>query len=152
MKRLAFSVVLGTSVLVLLGCSEEKNTSATTPQSAKLDRQIDARVYSQGQKLYQQNCAVCHGKQREGAADWRQRDADGAFPPPPLNGTGHTWHHPTEVLVEIIKNGTAATGGKMPAWKDVLSDAEIHAILDWITAQWSDEIYQAWYTNQQQAN
>ena len=33
----------------------------------------------------------------------------------------------------------------MPGWKDKLSDREIKLILTWITAQWPDELYTAWY-------
>ena len=44
----------------------------------------------------------------------------------------------------IIKDGTGNLGGNMPAWKDKLSDNEIDAILEWIKAQWPDNIYWAW--------
>lgn len=151
-QLLLYVLLLATAIHLKVGNSAESRVTEPGARSAKPERNIDARIYTQGQRLYRQHCAQCHGKHAEGDANWRQRDAEGAFPPPPLNGTGHTWHHPKHVLVEIIKNGTAASGGKMPAWKDKLSDAEIHAILSWISAQWPDEIYQAWYTNQQQTN
>ena len=32
----------------------------------------------------------------------------------------------------------------MPAWKDVLSDDEIDAIITWLTSLWPDQIYQHW--------
>lgn len=40
--------------------------------------------------------------------------------------------------------------GNMPARKDKLSNREIKLILTWITAQWSDEIYTAWYNQYHQ--
>jgi mono/diheme cytochrome c family protein len=107
----------------------------------------DALRYTRGLKLYQQTCAACHGKQGEGAANWQQKDADGKFLPPPLNGTGHTWHHPMYMLMDIIKNGTQRLGGNMPPWKGTLSDKQIQDILYWVQSQWPTEIYAAWYNN-----
>ena len=109
-------------------------------------RNSDPVVYSKGARLYQLNCSQCHGVNAEGGKNWR-RQVDGIFPPPPLNGTGHAWHHSTDVLVRTIKQGTIKLGGRMPAWKDKLNDQEIGAILVWIQAQWPDEIYNAWYNN-----
>ena len=110
-------------------------------------RDRDPVRYTRGLHLYRKNCAVCHGQQGEGAPDWRQRDAQGKFRPPPLNGTGHTWHHPMHVLRDIVRNGTAKFGGNMPAWKGILSDEEINLILFWVQSQWPDEIYRRWYEN-----
>lgn len=116
-------------------------------EKKKADRKVNLQVYAKGQRLYRNNCAICHGKQGEGAPNWRNQDVNGKWPAPPLNGTGHTWHHSTEVLTRIIKEGTGKLGGNMPAWKDRLNDQEIEAILTWVKAQWPDEIYSAWYNN-----
>ena len=129
----------------IYGCSDNKDENVSVPENKIIERTIDPIQFSQGQKLFQLNCASCHGKQAEGAVDWRKPDAQGKNPAPPLNGTGHTWHHSSKSLVNTIKNGTAKIGGNMPAWKDKLSSSEIKLILTWITAQWSDEIYTAWY-------
>ena len=110
-----------------------------------LDRSTDPIAYSKGQKLYLKNCAACHGKFGEGAKDWRTADKDGKYSAPPLNGSGHTWHHSTKSLTNTIRNGTGKIGGNMPAWKDKLSNREIKLILTWIVAQWPDELYSAWY-------
>lgn len=112
-----------------------------------LVRDRDPVRYTQGLQLYQKNCSACHGKQGEGAPNWRQRDAQGKFLPPPLNGTGHTWHHPMYVLKDIVRNGTAKFGGNMPGWKDRLSEEQINLILFWVQSQWPDEIYRRWYEN-----
>lgn len=136
---------------VLAGCSEEQQGDAVSVQeSAGVQLKQDAVRYTRGLKLYQQACAACHGKQGEGAPNWQQRDADGTFLPPPLNGTGHTWHHPMHVLVDIINNGTQRLGGTMPAWKDELSDEQIQDILFWVQSQWPRELYAAWYRNNQE--
>ena len=100
-----------------------------------IERNVNFKAFTAGQRLFLKNCAVCHGKQGEGAPNWRKPDKDGKNPAPPLNGTGHTWHHSTKSLTNTIKNGTAKIGGNMPAWKDKLSDREISLILIWIKAQ-----------------
>ena len=101
-------------------------------------------VLLKGGKLFRKNCAQCHGPLGQGRPQWNKPDANGKYPAPPLNGTGHTWHHPDRVLKKIIKDGTGNLGGNMPAWKDKLSDSDIDAILEWIKAQWPDNIYWAW--------
>ncbi len=145
MKIKLLGAVLVSSVL-LLSCSDEaKETVVATEKKQIINRNVNPVQFSQGQKLYQANCAQCHGKYAQGAKDWRQPDENGQNPAPPLNGTGHTWHHSSKALTNVIKNGTAKIGGNMPAWKDKLSDREIKLVLTWITAQWPDEIYTAWY-------
>ncbi len=149
MKSKLIIFVLLSSTL-LLSCDDKvKEQGASSMKKPIIKREVNFLAFSRGLKIYQKNCASCHGKNAEGTPDWRKTEGDGMFPPPPLNGTGHTWHHPTKVLVNLIKDGTAKTGGKMPAWKDKLSQQEINDILTWIKAQWPDEIYAAWYTNDQ---
>ena len=139
-----FLILLSSGLLV--ACSDEKTEVSTKPVEEKVvTRNVDPRHYSQGRKLFLKNCASCHGQQGEGAKNWRKRDDDGKSPAPPLNGTGHAWHHSTKALANVIRNGTAKIGGNMPAWKDKLSNDEIKLILTWIKAQWPDELYTAWY-------
>lgn len=114
------------------------------PDNAPPRPKADFATVIKGAKLFRQNCAECHGPLGQGTPNWHKPDANGKYPPPPLNGTGHTWHHSTRVLKQIIKNGTAQLGGNMPAWKEKLSDDEIEAILEWVKAQWPDNIYWAW--------
>jgi mono/diheme cytochrome c family protein len=98
-----------------------------------------------GQMLYQTNCASCHGVNAGGTVEnWQERREDGKMPPPPLNGTAHTWHHPIKGLAHTIRNGTQTIGGNMPPWKNKLSNDEIFSIIIWLTSLWSDEVYNAW--------
>lgn len=121
-------------------CSEQQESQAVPEVSLDLGRQV-----------YSQNCAVCHGANGEGDENWRQRKPDGKFPPPPLNGTGHTWHHPLKILQYVIKNGSPGGQGDMPAWKDKLSDHEIDSVIAHVQSWWSPQVYSAWREIDQRA-
>lgn len=97
-----------------------------------------------GEPLYQTYCAVCHAADGSATAEWRTPLADGNYPPPPLNGTAHTWHHPLEVLDSTIANGGAEFGGVMPGFGAALDEADRLAIIAWFQSLWSDDIYARW--------
>ncbi|MDP3886430.1 cytochrome c [Hydrogenophaga sp.] len=103
-------------------------------------------MLEQGRKVYVAQCASCHGINREGQANWRERGADGRLPAPPHDETGHTWHHPDELLFRITKEGVAQAAGlqdyesNMPTYGATLSDADIVAVLSWIKSQWPADI------------
>ncbi len=109
-------------------------------------RPDDARLLAQGEQIYTRTCATCHGAQLQGQPNWRQRDAKGLLPAPPHDASGHTWHHPDEMLIRITKYGVASGAGlksyqtAMPIYDGVLSDEEIVAALSWIKAQWPAHI------------
>ncbi len=107
-------------------------------------RWYTAAQVTAGEPLYQANCAACHGADGSATADWRTTDANGNFPPPPLNGTAHTWHHPLEVLTGTIAEGGAAYGGVMPAFGSVLDADQRLAVVAYIQSWWTDEIYARW--------
>ena len=94
-----------------------------------------------GRQLYARFCAECHGAGAQGAANWQKPGPDGRMPPPPLNGTGHAWHHPMRDLVAVIQNGTP---GNMPAWRGKLSSDDTEAVIAWFQSLWPAEIYAAW--------
>lgn len=106
----------------------------------------DSAVLALGQKVYTAQCASCHGARLEGQPNWRERGPDGRLPAPPHDASGHTWHHPDELLFRITKHGVAKAANlkdyvsAMPAYDGVLSDAEIVAALSWIKAQWPADI------------
>ena len=76
----------------------------------------------------------------------RVLDEDGHRKAPPLNGTGHTWHHDDETLHKIIKYGLAGLisdyEGKMGGFKDKLNDKDIDSVLAYIKSFWPDDYYQ----------
>ena len=99
---------------------------------------------SRGEPLFQTHCARCHKPDASGTRDWRTPDAAGNYPPPPLDGTAHTWHHSLPVLRRTVKLGNARLGGTMPAFGHALDNDQIDAVLAWVQSHWSDEIYARW--------
>lgn len=106
----------------------------------------NAEAVALGEKVYRANCASCHGVKLEGQSGWNtRRNADGTLPAPPHDKTGHTWHHPDQVLFDYTKKGGqqfAPPGFKsaMPAFGGALSDREIWAVLAYIKSQWPPDI------------
>jgi S-disulfanyl-L-cysteine oxidoreductase SoxD len=108
-------------------------------------RPDDQSHVARGQELYRTACASCHGSKLEGQTNWQERGADGLLPAPPHDATGHTWHHPDEVLFKLTKFGPEPYAGAgyrsaMPAFENKLSDQDIIAILSYIKSTWPAEI------------
>ena len=128
-------LILLLSIFLLDGCFDNDTTSKeknTIPQQRNI--QIGKIVFSK-------NCTVCHGNQGEGLVkNWKQKQANGHYPPPPLNGTAHTWHHSPAVLLDIINNGGAKFKGYMPPFKGKITEDEMKAILDYLYSIWPRDI------------
>ena len=108
--------------------------------------QEDPKRLVLGEKLYGQHCAACHGGSLEGQPDWQKRLPNGRFRAPPHDDSGHTWHHPDEVLFAITKHGLvppyapAGYESDMPGFAGKLSDEEIRAVLAYIRSRWTGEV------------
>jgi len=129
-------------LIVLLGAVFLSGCGETEPT-------VDGRWYTQsqvdsGQRLFIDNCAECHGVAAQGTSSWNKPGADGKYPPPPLNGTAHAWHHPLKGLKRSIQRGGVPVGGSMPGFADTLSDADTEAVISYFQSQWPTPIYQAW--------
>ncbi len=124
---------------VLAGCSNETPKVDTIP-----GRWYSAEQVEQGRALYAENCQSCHGGAAAGTSDWRKTDASGNYPPPPLNGTAHTWHHPMPILERTIADGGIPLGGVMPGFSDKLSQEESRATIAYFQSLWPEEIYLRW--------
>jgi S-disulfanyl-L-cysteine oxidoreductase SoxD len=108
----------------------------------------NAQQVAAGKRIYGAHCASCHGANLEGQPNWRQRLPNGRFPAPPHDASGHTWHHPDVLLLDIIKRGIgphAPPGyqSDMPAFGGRLSDDEIAAVLAYIKSTWPEETRKA---------
>ena len=105
----------------------------------------DAAQVALGLQVYGRECASCHGDNLQGQANWRQRKPNGRLPAPPHDETGHTWHHPDELLFALTKLGPAGLArpgyqSDMPAYGGKLSDREIWAVLAFIKSRWPKAI------------
>lgn len=114
--------------LILAACATEPAPAASTAGTG-----ID------GEALYLQYCAECHGEQGEGQPNWRVPNESGVYPAPPHDSSGHTWHHPDELLLQIIAEGGSMPTTGMPAFGDKLSRAEMEAILAYIKTFWGPQ-------------
>lgn len=105
-----------------------------------------ARDLARGQTLYAQHCASCHGADLTGQPNWRERKPDGRLPAPPHDASGHTWHHPMDMLFDMTKHGLvpplAPEGyqSDMPGFGSVLSDDEIRDVLAYIESTWPEQV------------
>ncbi|WP_018934644.1 cytochrome c [Thioalkalivibrio sp. ALJ24] len=108
------------------------------------ERTDNPEILARGENLYQQYCVACHGENREGAENWRQPDEQGNWPPPPLDGSAHTWHHPWWQLKDMIRYGGQARGGTMPSFEEQIDEEDAEAIIYWLQSHWPDEVYEAW--------
>jgi len=133
--------ILFLSLLFLTACEQ--------PTSQNNENQNAHRWYTQqqrelGSKVYQQHCVQCHKKDAMGTDAWKVTRLNGVYPPPPLNGTAHAWHHDMETLTRTIKEGGIPLGGVMPGFEKKLSTAEIGAVIAYFQSFWSDETYTSW--------
>lgn len=125
----------------ITGCSDEPDATAANTVPG---RWFTTEQVAQGKDVFAANCVTCHGDGAVGDPNWRKRGADGLFPPPPLNGSAHAWHHPMAWLTSTITNGTPGGQGRMPAWGEKLSAEDIAATVAWFQSLWPEEIYAVW--------
>ena len=134
MKKLLGIIVLG---LLLSGNAYSDNHYPITRDSELM--------IVRGKIAYQNNCVSCHQVNLAGAENWKGLDEDGHRKAPPLNGTGHTWHHDDATLHTIIKYGLVGIvsdyEGKMAAFGENLSDKDIDAVLAYIKSYWPKDEY-----------
>jgi len=144
MKKRPIIVLIAVAALVVAGFLVLGGEQLPEKTDTVSGRWYSSTMVLAGSRLFARNCASCHGATGEGAANWRQRGNDGFFPPPPLNGSGHAWHHSLKVLRASIERGGAGVGGAMPAFKDQLSREQQDAIIAYMQSHWPEEIYRIW--------
>ncbi len=89
-----------------------------------------------GQRLYEQQCAACHGREGQGVA--------GAYPPLAGNASVNL-AEPRNLLLAVLEGGyPAATERRprphgMPPFGHVLSDAQIAAVASYVRGAWGNQ-------------
>ena len=126
-------------VSIVVGCSAEMPGADTVA-----GRWYTPDEVAKGKTLFLSHCASCHGQSAEGTTDWRTTDANGNYPPPPLNGSAHGWHHPLSSLEQTIARGGAQFGGVMPGFSGTLSEDEVRATISYFQSFWSNGVYDRW--------
>jgi mono/diheme cytochrome c family protein len=94
-----------------------------------------------GRKIYLRECGGCHGRNLQGQPLWQVIDQYAGRRAPAHDATGHTWLHPDEDIFHITKYGWFGSAPPkavfyMPAFKSVLEDREILAVIAFIKARW----------------
>ncbi|MGB0387145.1 MAG: c-type cytochrome [Ardenticatenaceae bacterium] len=121
-------VAMSMSLLLLTACGGNEPTEGLSP--AQL---------AEGKALYEANCAACHGMNGEGEENWQEPNDDGTFRAPPHDSTGHTWHHPDQLLLQITTKGGKGLNSRMPAFEEKLTEEEIELVLEYIKTFWVPE-------------
>lgn len=146
--------------LMLSACEQAPQPAAVQPpasreataEDAPLNRNLHPAQIAHGRTIYDRYCAECHGVGGQGLpGDWRVRDADGKYPPPPLDDSAHAWHHPTAALLDAVREGSPPGEGNMPAWKGRLTEQEMQDVVVYIKSLWSDPVYRLWLKMEQQS-
>ena len=142
MRPIARSLV-GEIVAVILLIAGSPSGLIASDEPTKPDLN-DTALIARGKVVYTEQCASCHGANLEGQPNWRKRLPNGRLPAPPHDATGHTWHHSDMQLFDMVKNGTAAMmpgyETDMPAYRDILSDTDIWAVISFIESTWAPDI------------
>ena len=115
-----------------------------TTQIQILDRRFTDSELEQGQTIYTQICAACHGIDGQGQFPEAplEPDSTGRFGAPPHNETGHSWHHSDVSLIRYVTEGGFSDPTRyytMPPFGEALTDEQIQVVLAYIKTMWTDE-------------
>jgi cytochrome c oxidase cbb3-type subunit 3 len=104
-------------LFLLIGTVGRANSGA--PQAAAIQRTPDAALFVAGKKIFDQNCAGCHGL-----------DARGGEHAPNIANNPELQRMADAQLVRIVHDGAAS--GAMPAFGSILKDGEIKAVVGYL--------------------
>ena len=144
MKRhmILLSAVAVSALIAIAGLAQPQRGDVRAESLTVLGQPVAREEIALGRDLYAQNCASCHGAKLEGQPDWKRRLENGRMPAPPHDESGHTWHHSDQNLFTITKRGVGGVvpgyESDMPAFGEILSDAEITAVLAFIKSTWPE--------------
>lgn len=107
---------------------DEEFSSAAVELASNTESEVGA---AEAKSLFNTNCARCHGT--GGAADGPDSQHLGTWVPDFTNSDFHKWRSDEEILIAIQKGGVAVgQSPAMPPWENILSQAEIIALRDYI--------------------
>ncbi len=115
--------IVGMLILTLVMAAFLRNRPSRPTSSTPLDSAVLAR----GEELYQLTCATCHGIDGSGYGNTLRA--------PALNGSEHSWHHPDEQIIGLLRQG----GMQMPAVAATWSNDDVNAVLSYVKQWWSPQ-------------
>ncbi|MGA2126456.1 MAG: cytochrome c [Xanthobacteraceae bacterium] len=140
LKRSMLGIAIAGAVGATAACVLAAVHQAAAPAPLLADAEDNARVEI-GKGIYRRHCASCHGRYLQGQPLWQVTDEDAGRRAPAHDESGHTWQHSDQALFHMTKHGRFATAdpgavSHMPAFEDVLSDADILAVIAFIKRRW----------------
>jgi cbb3-type cytochrome c oxidase subunit III len=96
--------------------------------TAAAQAQEKPELLQEGQQIFVSNCADCHRSNGEGLPD--------TFPA--LKGNSFVTGDPDPVIQTIL-NGRKGKIGRMPTWKDKLTDQQVAAVATYIRNSWGNQ-------------
>lgn len=103
----------------------------------------DPALVSQGEAVFRQHCARCHGEQGVGqnpSDPFGSDDPARGFVAPALNGRGHCSSHTPGELAGLIRDGTGVPGSPMLGFHRKLSDRDYTALVTYLFQLWPPAI------------
>ncbi len=141
MARLISSAPLCALASLILGCTAHKQPSKVETTLANMAKDVvipieaqnlknplpaNDEVVREGQQIYLQSCALCHGTDGHGRTDLGR----GMYPPAMDLTSPHVQHWTGSDLFWIIQNGVRLTG--MPSWKSSISETDTWKLVHFV--------------------
>ena len=120
MNKRLIVIVIVVLIPALIACGDAINPTPAATAVPYIEPAFGSQL-ADGQALFGQYCAGCHGQNGEGLG-----------PFPALNSAQHAYAHPDWEFIALIKQGRNG----MPPFADKLSDEQITLIISRIKAWW----------------
>jgi mono/diheme cytochrome c family protein len=122
----------------------ESEQASGAAQIQILATPFDQSDITQGQAIYTQYCAACHGIDGQGQFPEAplEPDSTGRIGAPPHNETGHSWHHSDVLLIRYVTEGGFSDPARfyiMPPFGAILTEEQILQVIAYIKTLWTDE-------------
>ena len=136
---------------LLLLCLSACAQATSTPQPGVISTdspQRQTRIAANpmlgiGKEAYNLRCGHCHGFNGEGQLIQTVENtlSLGMSLVPAHDSTGHTWQHPDQLLLRVIKEGISNPLDQFPMepYAEVMTDDQINAVISYIKLWWTDE-------------